>query len=69
MDKKTSRWVIIAAVVAVAAALAAVVVYVLRARSKSKAWYDQEAIDCDDEGCECFEFNDEDVELTETIDE
>lgn len=69
MEKKTNSWVIVAAVLAVLAAFSAVVVLILRARSKKVAWYDQEAINYDDEDCcECFEFDEEDVELTEVTD-
>ena len=68
MEKKTNRWIIAAAIVAVVAALAAVAVYVLRARNK-KAWYDQDAIDCDADDCASFEFDEEDIELNEAIEE
>lgn len=63
MDKKTNRWIVVGIIVAVVAALAAVAVYLMRAREKSKVWYDQDAIDCDD--CECFEFDDEDIEIAD----
>jgi hypothetical protein len=43
------------------AALTTVVVLVLRARAKKKAWCDQEAFDCDLDGCQCFEFDEEDI--------
>ena len=68
MDKKTNRWIIAAVVVAVVAALAAIAMYVLRARTKKKAWYEQDAMACDGE-CECFEFDDEDdiIETAEVI--
>ena len=67
MDKKNnSPWVAIAIVAALVAAAAAVVVFILRAREKQKAWYDQEAIDYEMDDCECFEFDDEDVEIAET---
>ena len=62
---KKSNWILIAVIAAVVAALTTVVVFVLRARAKSKAWYDQEPIDCDvDE--ECFEFDDEDVVVADS---
>ncbi len=63
MEKNNkNRWVVIAVVAAVVAALTTVVVLVLRARAKKKAaWYDQEALDCDLDDCECFVFDDEDV--------
>ena len=67
MDKKNNNpWILIAIVAAVAAAVAAVVVFVLRAREKQKAWYDQDAIDCEMDDCECFEFDDVDVEIADT---
>ena len=67
MDKKNNNpWILIAIVAAVAAAVAALVVFLLRARAKQKAWYDQEAIDCEMDDCECFEFDDEDVEIADT---
>ena len=71
MDKKNnSPWVVIAIVAALVAAVAAVVVFILRAREKQKAWYDQEAIDYEMDDCECFEFDDEDVEIAEaTVEE
>lgn len=68
MDKKNNNpWIVLAIVTALIAAVAAVVVFILRAREKQKAWYDQEAIDCDMDDCECFEFDDEDVEIADTI--
>ena len=67
MDKKNNNpWIVIAVVTALVAAAAAVVVFILRARAKQKAWYDQEAIDYEMDDCECFEFDDEDVEIAET---
>ena len=67
MDKKNNNpWIVIAIVTALIAAAAAVVVFVLRARAKQKAWYDQEAIDCEMDDCECFEFDDEDVEIADS---
>jgi hypothetical protein len=60
MEKK-NRWVVIAIVAAAVAALTTVVVLVLRARAKKKAWCDQEAFDCDLDGCQCFEFDEEDI--------
>lgn len=68
MDKKNNKpWIVLAIVTALIAAVVAVVVFILRAREKQKAWYDQEAIDCDMDDCECFEFDDEDVEIADTI--
>ena len=68
MDKKNNNpWIVLAIVTALSAAVAAVVVFILRARAKQKAWYDQEAIDCDMDDCECFEFDDEDDEIADTI--
>lgn len=68
MDKKNNNpWIVFAIVTALIAAVAAVVVFILRAREKQKVWYDQEAIDCDMDDCECFEFDDEDVEIADTI--
>ena len=68
MDKKNNNpWIVLAIVTALIAAVAAVVVFILRAREKQKAWYDQEAIDCDMDDCECFEFDDEDVEIADTV--
>ena len=68
MDKKNNNpWIVIAIVTALIAAAAAVVVFILRAREKQKAWYDQEAIDYEMDDCECFEFDDEDVEIAETV--
>lgn len=68
MDKKNNNpWIVLAIVTALIAAAAAVVVFVLRARAKQKAWYDQEAIDYDTDDCECFEFGDEDVEIADTV--
>lgn len=58
MDKK-NRWVIVAIVAAVVAALTTVLVFVLRARAKRRAWYEQEAFDYDADDCECFDFDDE----------
>lgn len=61
MEKNKNRWVVIAIVAAVVAALTTVVVLVLRARAKKKAWYDEEAFDCDLDDCQCFEFDEEDI--------
>lgn len=61
MEKNKNRWIVVAIVAAVVAALTTVVVLVLRARAKQKAWYDQDAFDCDLDGCECFEFDEEDI--------
>ena len=68
MDKKNNNpWIVLAIVTALIAAVAAVVVFILRARAKQKAWYDQEAIDCDMDDCECFELDDEDDEIADTV--
>ena len=70
MEKKNSNlWVVIAVVTAVVAALAAVVYFVLRARSKQKAWYDEEAIDCEMDDCVSFEFDDEGIEVADAGEE
>lgn len=63
MEKNNkNRWVVIAIIAAAVAALTTVVVLVLRARAKKKAaWYDQEALDCDLDDCNCFVFEDEDL--------
>lgn len=48
MDKeKKSPWIVVGIIAAVLAVLAVVLVFVLRARSKKKAWYEGEPIDCE----------------------
>lgn len=69
MGKKNNPWIVLAIVTAVLAAVAAVVVFVLRARSKQKAWYDEEAIDCAMDECESFEFDEDDIEVSESAEE
>ena len=62
MEKNNkNRWVVIAIVAAVVAALTTVVVLVLRARAKKKEWYEQDALDCDLDDCECFVFDEDDI--------
>lgn len=65
MDKKSNNWIWVAVIAAVVAAVTALVVFILRARAKEKAWLEEEPIDCDLDDAECFEFSDEDIELTE----
>ena len=56
MEKKSTRWVVIAVVAAVIAAVTTLVVLALRARAKKKkAWYEEAAFDYDVDDCECFE--------------
>lgn len=66
MEKKNNNWILVAIIAAVVATLTAAVIFILRARAKAKAWYDEEPIDCDMDDAE-FEFGDEDVESTETV--
>ena len=60
-NNNKNRWVVVAVLAAVVAALTTVVVLVLRARAKKKAWDEQEALDCDLDDCQCFEFDEEDI--------
>ena len=43
MKEKNNKWILIAALAAVVAALTTVAVLALRARSKKKNWYDEQA--------------------------
>lgn len=65
--KKNSNWIWVAVIAAVVAALTAAVVFILRARAKGKAWYDEEPIDCDMDDAECYEFDEEDIESIEEV--
>ena len=66
MDKNTkSRWIIVAVVAAVVAAITTVLILVLRARAKKKAWYEQEAFDYDFDDCECFDLEDDVIEMAD----
>lgn len=68
--KKNSNWIWVAVIAAVVAALTAAVVFILRARAKDKAWYDEEPIDCDMDDAECYEFDEGDIEsIEETVEE
>ena len=64
VDKK-NRWVIITIVAAVVAALTTVVVFVLRARAKKRAWFNQEAFDYDVDDCDCIEAEDAEEAVVE----
>lgn len=64
-----NRWVVIAIVAAIVAALTTVVVLVLRARAKKKAWYEKQALDCDVDDCNCYVFEDEDLDDEPAIEE
>lgn len=67
-EKKSSLWAVIGIVTAVMAVLAVVLVFVLRARSKKKAWYEGDAIDCEMD--DSIELDDADLEEIDTeIDE
>ena len=57
-----NRWVVIAIIAAIVAALTTVIVLVLRARAKKKAWYEQQAMDCDADDCNCYVFDEEDFD-------
>lgn len=68
--KKNSNWILVAVIAAIVAALTAAVIFILRARTKDKAWYDEEPIDCDMDDAECYEFDEEDIEpIEESIEE
>ena len=62
-----SGWIIVAVIAAIIAAITTLVVLALRARAKSKPWYEQEAFDYDEDDCAGFE--DEDSELAASTEE
>lgn len=64
-----NRWVVIAIIAAIVAALTTVIVLVLRARAKKKAWYEQQALDCDVDDCNCYVFEEEDFDEEPAIEE
>lgn len=67
MKNNKTRWILIAIVAAVVAAATTVLVLVLRARAKKKAWYEDEAFDCDFDECDCFDFVDDAEAIDETV--
>ncbi len=60
--KKSTKWILIAAVAALVAAATTLVILALRARAKKRDWYEEEAaFDCD--------LDDEDFFIDEPIEE